>query len=61
MKVSDSQTGEVLAAALDRRSGGASPQSVVVWQWGDAKAAIDVWSERFAKRVRELADRLEGP
>jgi hypothetical protein len=58
MRVSDSQTGEVLAAALDRRSGGANLERAVQWQWGDAKAAIDLWSERFTKRLRELHDRL---
>jgi hypothetical protein len=58
MRVSDSQTGEVVAAALDRRSGGANLERAVQWQWGDAKAAIDLWSERFTKRLRELHDRL---
>jgi hypothetical protein len=60
MKVTDAQSGELLAAALDRRAGGANPKAVVQWEWGDAKAAIDHWAEQFARRMQELRGRIEA-
>jgi hypothetical protein len=32
----------------------------VQWEWGDAKAAIDHWAEKFAKRMQELRGRIEA-
>ena len=54
LKVTDSQTGQLLAAAVDRRGGGGSIEQAAQWQWGDVQAAIDVWSQRFAERMAEL-------
>ena len=39
-KISDALTGEVLAAAVDRRIGGGSLKAGFQWQWGDAENAI---------------------
>ncbi len=61
MKVTDARSGELLAAALDRRSGGANVRQAVQWQWGDAEAAIDFWAERFTERLRELHGRIGAP
>jgi hypothetical protein len=44
-KVSDSVTGQIIAAGVDRRSGGGSIQAADQWQWGDAANAIQKWSE----------------
>jgi hypothetical protein len=60
MKVTDAQSGELLAAALDRRSGGAGVRPALQWQWGDAKAAIDFWADRFTERLRELHGKIEA-
>ena len=44
-KVSDSVTGQIVAAGVDRRSGGGAIQAAAQWQWGDAANAIQKWSE----------------
>lgn len=50
-KITDSQTGQVLAAAVDRQLGGGSFKAGFQWQWGDAENAITEWSERTAGRL----------
>jgi len=47
-------TGQVLAAGVDKRSGGLSIKNADVWEWGDAKAAMDFWAQRIATRLQEL-------
>jgi hypothetical protein len=54
LKATDAHTGQLLAAGIDRRSGGGSVEQAAVWQWGDAQAAIDFWAQRFAERLAEL-------
>lgn len=53
-EVLDSMTGERLAAAVDRRSGGLSVKNADVWEWGDAEHAMDFWAQRLAERLTEL-------
>jgi len=60
MKLTDSSTGALLAAAIDRRGGGGSLQQAAVWQWGDVQAAIDFWSQRFAERMAQLRAKARG-
>jgi hypothetical protein len=50
-EVVDSQTGERLAAAVDKRSGGLSIKNANVWEWGDAENAMDYWAQRTADRL----------
>jgi hypothetical protein len=50
-EVVDSQTGERLAAAVDKRSGGLSVKNANVWRWGDAEKAMDYWAQRTADRL----------
>jgi len=45
MKISDSVTGQILGAGVDRRTGGGSIQAAAQWQWGDAENAIKKWCE----------------
>ena len=49
-EVTDSQTGELLAAAVDRRGG-----SKYAWKslhrWGDVEAAYTYWAKKFAWRA----------
>jgi hypothetical protein len=53
-EITDSVTGQVLAAGVDKRSGGLSIKNADVWQWGDAKNAMDFWAQRTATRLHEL-------
>ena len=48
MKITDSVTGELLAAGADRRVGGGSIETAAQWQWGDAENAVKKWSELAA-------------
>lgn len=50
-KVSDSVTGNLLAAVADKRMGGGSTAAGFQWQWGDAENTIDKWCEMFAERL----------
>jgi hypothetical protein len=54
LEVKDAATGERLAAAVDRRSGGLSMKNASVWEWGDAENAMDHWAERSAQRLGAL-------
>ena len=51
IKFNDSVTGQLLAAAVDKRVGGASIRNVDVWQWGDAKNAMDFWGNEIDQRL----------
>ncbi len=51
MKLNDSVSGELLAAAVDKRVGGTSVKNVVVFQWGDAENAIDYWADLSDQRL----------
>jgi Protein of unknown function (DUF3313) len=52
LEVIDSETGEQLAAALDRRLGTGVARNVFT-DWGDVKSAFDLWAERTTKRLEE--------
>lgn len=60
LKATDSRTGQLLAAALDRRSGGGALQQAAVWQWGDAKATMDLWAQRSGERLAEYRAKGRG-
>ena len=60
-EVLDSVTGERLAAAVDRRSGGLSIKNADVWEWGDAKNAMDYWAQRTDQRLVELRSGKQMP
>lgn len=57
MKDTDSVTGELLAAAVDQRAGGAGIKGAASFQWGDAQNVIDYWAKRFTNRLLELQGR----
>jgi hypothetical protein len=50
-KLTDAQTGQVLAAMVDRQIGGGSIEAGFQWQWGDAENAITSWSQRLAEKL----------
>ena len=60
LKVTDSRTGQLLAAALDKRSGGGAIQQAAQWKWGDAEAAMDKWAEMYTARLVELRAKRRG-
>ncbi|HTW88169.1 MAG TPA: DUF3313 domain-containing protein [Candidatus Binataceae bacterium] len=51
MKVVDSVSGQFLAGAIDKRSGGMALSSAAQWQWGDAENAMNFWSQQIADRL----------
>lgn len=51
LKLNDSISGELLAAAVDKRVGGTSIKNVDVFQWGDAENAIDYWAGLTDQRL----------
>jgi len=50
-KANDSVTGQLLAAAVDKRVGGTSITNVDVFKWGDADNAIDYWAKLTDQRM----------
>lgn len=50
-KITDSVSGEILAAAVSKRIGGGSPKNVDVWELGDAEHAITYWAQTMADRL----------
>jgi hypothetical protein len=53
-QITDSTTGERLAASVDKRVGGASLSAAVQWKWGDAKSVMKYWAEKLTTRLKEL-------
>jgi hypothetical protein len=51
LKMSDSVTGEVLAAAVDRQLGGGSAKAGAQWQLGEAENAIIHWCEMLTEML----------
>jgi len=60
-KLMDSETGQVLAAAIDKRVGGGHPSTGLQWQWGDAENAIKDWSEMGAENFYSWTSGRETP
>ncbi len=52
-RISDAATGELLAAAVDRRVGGKSLDDSTS-EWGDVNAALEFWAKQFDFRMCEL-------
>lgn len=50
-KITDSVSGDLLAAVADKRIGGGNVKAGFQWQWGDAENVIDKWCERSAERL----------
>ncbi|PWT80639.1 MAG: DUF3313 domain-containing protein [Acidobacteria bacterium] len=53
-KLTDSQTGQLLAAWADQRFGGLSVKNVTVWQEGDAENAINYWANTLDQKLVSL-------
>lgn len=50
-KITDAETGELLAAGMDRRIGGGHIATAAQWQLGDAENAISTWAEQMANQL----------
>ncbi|MGH7841292.1 MAG: DUF3313 domain-containing protein [Candidatus Binataceae bacterium] len=57
MKVTDTSSGQLLAAAIDKRAGGMALSTAAQWQWGDAENAMNYWAEKISNRLLELQGR----
>ncbi len=57
MKATDSQSGQLLAAAVDKRAGGVALSQAAQWKWGDAESAIDYWADKVNSRLLEVQGR----
>ncbi len=51
IKISDAFTGEVLAAAVDKRVGGKKLGASTFSQWGDTDAAMKYWAQLISYRI----------
>lgn len=51
IEITDSVTGELLAAAVDRRSGTKSLERIGGGSWDDFRNACDVWAQMLANRL----------
>ncbi len=60
-EVTDSVTGQVLAAVMDRRVGGGSLKTAAQWQWGDAKNAMDAWAAQATDRLAAWTSGTASP
>ncbi|MGH9342867.1 MAG: DUF3313 domain-containing protein, partial [Terriglobia bacterium] len=53
-KLTDSMSGELLAAWADKRVGTGAVRNAVVWQWGDADNALKYWASGLDQRLAAL-------
>jgi Protein of unknown function (DUF3313) len=60
-KLTDSMSGELLAAWEDQRFGSGAVKNAVVWQWGDAEHAMDYWAKGLDQRLVTLGVQNTGP
>jgi hypothetical protein len=54
MKATDSVSGELLVAAVDKQAGGMGIKGAASFQWGDAENAMDYWAQKIPQRLLEL-------
>jgi hypothetical protein len=60
-KLTDSVTGQVLAAGVDRRIGGGSIETAAQWEWGDAENVMKSWAKLAADRLGAWAKGAAKP
>jgi hypothetical protein len=53
-KLTDSVSGQLLAAWSDKRFGTGAIRNAGVWRWGDADHAMDYWSNGLDQRLVTL-------
>ena len=60
-KLTDSVSGQLLAAWADQRFGTAAVRNATVWQWGDADNAMNYWAKGLDQRLATLGIQNSGP
>ena len=60
-KMTDSVTGQVLGAGVDRRTGASSVRAAAQWQWGDAENAIKEWAQLMATQLYAYTSGAKKP
>ena len=60
-KLTDSVTGEILVAGVDRRIGGGNISTAAQWEWGDAENVMKEWAKRAAERLSAWAKGAAKP
>ncbi|SRR5579875_46244 len=60
-KLTDSMTGQLLAAWADRQFGTAAVKNATVWQWGDAEHAMNYWANGLDQRFVTLGVGITAP
>ncbi len=60
-KLTDSMTGQLLAAWADKRFGSGALKNVTVWQWGDADNAMKYWANGLDERLGTLGVQHSSP
>ena len=59
-KLTDSMTGQLLAAWADQRFGTAAVKNAGVWEWGDADHAMNYWASALNQRLVTLGIQNTG-
>ena len=59
-KLTDSMTGQLLAAWADQRFGGIAVKNAGVWEWGDADNAMNYWAKALNLRLATLGIQNTG-
>jgi len=59
-KLTDSMSGQLLAAWADQRFGTAAVKNATVWQWGDADNAMNFWANALNQRLVTLGVQQTG-
>jgi hypothetical protein len=59
-KLTDSVSGQLLAAWADQQFGTAAVRNATVWQWGDAENAMDYWANGLDQRLATLGIQHTG-
>jgi len=60
-KITDSVSGQLLAAGVDRRMGASSMRAAAQWEWGDAENAIKAWAELMATNLYAYTSGVKKP
>lgn len=53
-QITDSVSGERMAAFVDKRVGGSALKNAAVWQWGDTEHVMDFWAETLTNRLEQM-------
>jgi Protein of unknown function (DUF3313) len=59
-KLTDSVSGQLLAAWADQRFGGLSAKNVDVWEWGDADNVMNYWANALDQRLASMGIQQTG-